>query len=103
MCVGLADQPRIGPDAYRRLAAAYDAGATFAVATYGGERGNPVLLGRSLWPAARRLDGDEGAKALMRTHPVLEVPCDGTGHPEDVDTLDDLRAMDSTMGREMES
>ncbi len=103
VCVGLADQPRIGPDAYRRLAAAYDAGATLAVATYGGGRANPVLLGRSLWPAARKLDGDEGAKALMRTHPVVEVACDGTGHPEDVDTLDDLRAMEDTMDRETET
>lgn len=103
VCVGLADQPRIGPEAYRRLADAYDDGATLAVATYGGVRANPVLLGRSLWPAARKLDGDEGARVLMRTHPVVEVACDGTGHPEDVDTLDDLRAMEETMAREMET
>ena len=103
VCIGLADQPRIGPEAYRRLAAAYDDGATFAVATYGGVRANPVLLGRSLWPEARKLDGDEGARVLMRTHPVVEVACDGTGHPDDVDTLDDLRAMENTMEREMES
>lgn len=103
VCVGLADQPRIGPEAYRRLRAAYDDGATFAVATYGGVRANPVLLGRDLWPAARKLDGDEGARALMGAHPVVEVPCDGTGHPEDVDTLDDLRAMEHAMEREMES
>jgi molybdenum cofactor cytidylyltransferase len=103
VCIGLADQPRIGADAYRRLAAAYDDGASFAVATYGGVRANPVLLGRSLWPEARRLDGDEGARVLMRSHPVVEVPCDGTGHPEDIDTLDDLRAMENAMEREMES
>jgi molybdenum cofactor cytidylyltransferase len=103
VCVGLADQPRIGPDAYRRLAAAYDDGATLAVATYGGVRANPVLLGRSLWPSARKLDGDEGARVLMRTHRVVEVPCDGTGAPDDVDTLDELRAMEHTMQQEMES
>ena len=39
VCVGLADQPFVGPDAYRRLAAAYDAGATLAVATYDGRAG----------------------------------------------------------------
>lgn len=103
VCIGLADQPRVGADAYRRLAAAYDDGATLAVATYGGVRANPVLLARSLWPAARELDGDEGARVLMRTHPVVEVVCDGTGDPRDVDTLDDLRALENTLDREMES
>ena len=103
MCIGLADQPRIGADAYRRLAAAYDDGATLAVATYGGVRANPVLLARSLWPAARKLDGDEGARVLMQTHPVVEVVCDGTGDPQDVDTLEDLRAIEAALDREMES
>ncbi len=103
VCVGLADQPRVGPEAYRRLAAAHDDGATLAVATYGGTRGNPVLLARGLWPEARQLDGDEGARALMRTHPAVEVPCDGTGDPGDVDTLDDLRAMEDALARERES
>jgi CTP:molybdopterin cytidylyltransferase MocA len=94
VCIGLADQPGVGPEAYRRLAAAYDAGATFAVATYGGVRANPVLLGRELWPEARRLEGDEGARALMARHAVREVACDGTGRPDDVDTVADLRAID---------
>jgi molybdenum cofactor cytidylyltransferase/nicotine blue oxidoreductase len=97
VCIGLADQPRVGAEAYRRLAAAFDEGASLAVATYGGVRANPVLVGRSLWPEARALDGDEGARALMRTHPVVEVGCDGTGDPTDVDTIDDLRAMEQAM------
>jgi molybdenum cofactor cytidylyltransferase/nicotine blue oxidoreductase len=103
VCIGLADQPRVGAEAYRRLAAAYDDGASLAVATYGGVRANPVLLGRGLWPEARRLSGDEGARALMRTHAVVEVPCDGTGDPADVDTLDDLHAMQDTWNQGMET
>lgn len=90
VCVGLADQPRVGPDAYRRLAAAYRDGATFAAATYGGVRANPVLLARSLWGEARALTGDEGARVLMGSHTVVDVPCDGTGSPADVDTYEDL-------------
>jgi CTP:molybdopterin cytidylyltransferase MocA len=103
VCIGLADQPRIGPEAYRRLDAAYADGAKLAVATYGGVRANPVLLGRGIWPEARKLDGDEGARTLMRTHPVVEVSCDGTGSPEDVDTLDDLHAMEHTLNPKLES
>jgi CTP:molybdopterin cytidylyltransferase MocA len=95
VCVGLADQPRVGADAYRRLAAAHGAGSDFAVATYGAQRGNPVLLGRALWPEALQLTGDAGARTLMRTHDVTEVDCSDTGDPADVDTLEDLRAAET--------
>ncbi len=94
VCIGLADQPKIGAEAYRRLSAAYDAGATLAAATYGGERANPVLIGRSLWPEARALQGDEGARQLMRTHPVVDVECGDTGDPVDVDTAEALAALE---------
>jgi molybdenum cofactor cytidylyltransferase len=94
VCVGLADQPRIGPDAYRRLAAAHERGATLAVATYDGRRANPVLLDRSVWPAAATLSGDVGARALMTGTDVVEVECTGTGDPADVDTLDDLHDLE---------
>lgn len=91
VAVGLADQPLVGADAYRRLAGAYRDGARAAVGTYHGQRRNPVLLGRTMWPQARRLDGDEGARALMGDEGVFEVDCTDTGSAADVDTLDDLR------------
>jgi molybdenum cofactor cytidylyltransferase/nicotine blue oxidoreductase len=97
LCVGLADQPLVGSGAYSRLAAAHADGAELAVATYGGVRGNPVLLGRSLWAEANALDSDTGARALMGAHDVTEVDCTGTGDPRDVDTIDDLRAMEASM------
>ena len=99
VCVGLADQPRVGAEAYRRLVAAGEAGAEIAVATYDGVRANPVLLARAVWPDAARLTGDEGARQLMRDHPVVEVDCTGTGDPTDVDTLDDLAGLDAPAPR----
>jgi molybdenum cofactor cytidylyltransferase len=90
VAVGLADQPLVGADAYRRLAGAYHAGASLAVATYHGRRRNPVLLARTMWAQARELDGDEGARVLMDDEAV-EVDCTDTGSAADVDTLDDLR------------
>ena len=93
VCVGLADQPRVGAEAYRRVAAAVEAGAALAVATYDGRRGNPVAIARSLWPAARALTGDLGARQLMDGSEA-EVDCTGTGDPADVDTLDDLRSLE---------
>ena len=94
VCIGLADQPLIGAGAYRRLGDAYDAGAVLAAATYEGVRANPVLIGRELWPQARELRGDEGARRLMRTHPVVDVECGDTGDPVDVDTPEALAALE---------
>ncbi|HEY3831137.1 MAG TPA: nucleotidyltransferase family protein [Acidimicrobiia bacterium] len=92
--IGLADQPLVGAEAWRRIGAAYTDGATLAVATYGAKRGNPVLLARTMWPDALELRGDEGARQLFRDHEVVEVPCDGTGSPDDVDTLQDLERIE---------
>lgn len=103
VCIGLGDQPLVGPDAYRRLAASYAAGSSFSVATYSGHRQNPVLIGRDHWPQVLRLRGDVGARALMDAVPVLDVECDGTGRPDDVDTLADLARLQHEMERnEME-
>jgi CTP:molybdopterin cytidylyltransferase MocA len=93
--VGLADQPLVGADAYRRVARAYDGGDRLAVATYGGARGNPVLIGREHWAEALALAGDVGARALLQKHGAREVPCDGTGEPTDVDTPEDLAALEA--------
>jgi CTP:molybdopterin cytidylyltransferase MocA len=91
--VALVDTPLVGTGAVRRLRSAHADGAVLAVATYGGRRGHPVLLDRGLWAeAAQRAAGDAGARALMSARPALvtEVPCDGTGSPDDVDTPGDL-------------
>lgn len=91
--VALVDQPLIGPNAVRRLTAAWRAGATVAVATYAGEARNPVLLDRSVWPqAAAMAVGDRGARAFIAAHAetVTPVACDGTGAPDDIDTPAEL-------------
>lgn len=94
VAVALADQPRIGADAYRRLATAHREGAQLAVATYDGKRGHPVLIGRAHFDEAMRMAGDEGARSLLAAHDVVEVPCDGTGDAADVDTPADLAALE---------
>ncbi|MFF4223918.1 NTP transferase domain-containing protein [Streptomyces abikoensis] len=91
--VTLVDQPRVGAEAVARVLDAHRAGARLAAATYGGERGHPVLLAREHWAGvARAADGDMGARAYLRQHAaaVRLVECADVASPDDVDTPDDL-------------
>jgi CTP:molybdopterin cytidylyltransferase MocA len=81
--VVLADGPDLAPAAVDRLVEAWQAGrGDVLAASYGGERGHPVVLGRAAWSRIP----DEGARAL---DPVL-VPCDDLGGPGDVDFADQV-------------
>lgn len=91
--IALADQPLVGPEAVRRLIAAYRDGAGVAVASYDGKPRNPVLIAREHWAAVLELAaGDAGARPFLRAHPELVtlVECGDTGSPYDVDTPEDL-------------
>jgi molybdenum cofactor cytidylyltransferase len=66
-----------------------------AVPSREGRRGNPVLLGRGLFEAAMRLEGDEGARRLidaLNATDLVEVGAPNTGVTFDIDTPEDLAA-----------
>jgi CTP:molybdopterin cytidylyltransferase MocA len=91
--IALADQPLVGAASVRRLIDAFAGGAGVAVAAYGGQPRNPVLLAREHWAAAIGLAaGDVGARPFLRAHPELVtlVECGDTGRPDDIDTPEDL-------------
>jgi CTP:molybdopterin cytidylyltransferase MocA len=93
--IALVDQPRIGPEAVRRLIEAYEDGASVAVATYGERPRNPVLIAREHFAAvAEAAQGDAGARVFLRAHPelVTPVPCADVAAPDDIDTPADLDA-----------
>ncbi|MGC5014007.1 nucleotidyltransferase family protein [Streptosporangium sp. DT93] len=94
--IALVDQPFVGPRAVRRLVRAAGRGASVAVATYAGERRNPVLIAREHFAEVARLaTGDTGARPFLRAHAglVVAVPCDDVADPADIDTPDDLDAL----------
>jgi CTP:molybdopterin cytidylyltransferase MocA len=81
--VCLADGPNLAPAAVDRVLEAWRVGEGDVVAaSYGGDRGHPVVLGRSAWDSVP----DEGMRAL----PATLVPCDDLGAPGDVDSPEDL-------------
>jgi len=76
--VVLADGPDLAPAAIERVVATWrSTGAGVVAASYGGDRGHPVLVDRSVWNTVP----DAGARAL---DPLL-VACDDLGAPGDVD------------------
>jgi CTP:molybdopterin cytidylyltransferase MocA len=80
----MADGPELSPGAVARVLASWRAeGGDVVAASYGGERGHPLLAARAVW-------GDVPDAGLRVLEPRL-VPCDDLGSPGDVDTPDDLR------------
>ncbi len=88
--IALADMPYVQPATIAALVAAIDAGADIAVPVYQGQRGNPVAFGRRHLPQLLTLGGDEGARQILKTWPLVEVEVDDAGIRRDIDTISDL-------------
>ena len=80
--VVLADGPNLAPQAVGRVLEGWRAHGGVVAASYAGERGHPLVLGRRDWDEIP----DEG----LRDRPVRLVPCDDLGAPGDVDTPEDV-------------
>ncbi len=93
----LGDMPRIEAALLDRLIDAFTARplALAAAPVHAGRRGNPVLLSRALFVALARLEGDEGARRLLREadpRRIVEVEVESDGVTLDIDTPGDLAA-----------
>ena len=90
--VFLGDMPRVPHAVLGALVEALTNGAPAAAPTFGGRRGNPVLLGAELFPQLLTLTGDEGARrvlqALGERLALVDAPDDGVLY--DVDEKSDL-------------
>jgi len=85
----LADQPAVSVEILDRLLDAYESGRDPVACDYEGGPGPPALFARRHFPALRALQGDRGAKALLRSEDsVTRIPfLEGA---LDVDTPADL-------------
>jgi len=95
----LADMPLVKAKLIDQLVAAFETAASepdAVVPVRNGRRGNPVLIGRRLFPDVAVLQGDRGAAALLKEagRHIVECPIDDAAIEIDVDTraaLDELR------------
>jgi molybdenum cofactor cytidylyltransferase len=92
----LGDMPGVTAGLVDRLIAAFDPaeGRAICVATSHGHRGNPVLWARRFFPEMAVLEGDVGARALLRAYAELicEVEADDDAPLTDIDTQEALTA-----------
>ena len=96
--VMLGDMPLVDAKLLQSLdAARLAAGNADAVLpVHGGQRGNPVLMGRSLFAEAMALTGDEGARKLLRNSSLTIVEVEaGEGAVVDIDTPEALRSAEA--------
>ena len=93
--VALADMPCIGVPTLRRVAEAIAGGAALAAPVHAGRRGHPVGFAARWKDALLALEGDEGARAILRQHAALlqTLQTDDPGVLQDVDTPADLAAL----------
>ena len=95
--VMMADMPDIRSRDIDRLIAGFDPGEDRAIVravTPDGAGGHPVLFGRRFFEALRGLDGDQGARAILREHPefTVDVILEDDGAITDLDTPEDWAA-----------
>jgi molybdenum cofactor cytidylyltransferase len=88
--VALGDMPFVQPSTIRALSDALAGGAAIAAPVMKGRRGNPVGFGRAHLPALLALEGDQGARGILKAHPVTEILVDDPGIFRDIDTSADL-------------
>ena len=91
----LADMPAVSSDDIGKLVEAFRAqgGNAIVRATASGQRGNPVILPRSLFAEVEALQGDTGARHIVENSDLEVVDIEiGEAARVDVDTPDALEA-----------
>jgi len=92
--IALADMPFVRPGTIAKIVTAMEQGAAIAAPVIGGERGHPVGFARIFLEVLSSLEGDVGARDILRQHPDRIALCevDDPGVLRDIDQPSDLSA-----------
>ncbi len=97
ICLG--DMPLLETASIDALLQAFEEQNNYKIClpVYQQRRGNPVLWPRRFFPEIHKSSGDAGARWLIKNHSesVHEVPVNDEGIFRDIDTLEDLRVLNS--------
>ncbi|MFC4159256.1 nucleotidyltransferase family protein [Chitinimonas lacunae] len=85
-----ADMPWVSIDSCHKVADTLAMGATIAAPVYQDRRGHPVGFSRDCRADLLKLEGDHGARSLLLSYPVTEVPVEDAGVLRDIDLPTDL-------------
>lgn len=90
--IALGDMPYIRPGTIEDVFEAIRAGALIALPTYQGKHGHPVGLSARLRDELLEVQGDEGAREVVKRHAddCLLIECDDPGILRDIDTREDI-------------
>ncbi len=93
--IALADMPFIRPETIATLAQQLASGVPIVAPTYQGLRGHPVGFSKRFYAELATLQGDEGARSVLRQHvdAITLVECDDPGILQDLDTWEDLQRL----------
>jgi molybdenum cofactor cytidylyltransferase len=92
----LGDQPFVTAAIVERLVAEWHASQASIVApVYAGQRGNPVLFARAVFPELLAIQGDQGARSVLAADPsrIHPVAFDDPRPLADIDTLEDYERL----------
>jgi molybdenum cofactor cytidylyltransferase len=99
----LGDQPLITPAILKSLMQAWQhSGKPIVVPFYGGQRGNPVLFARALFPELLQVTGDQGGREVLQRHAeeIEPVQIDDANAAQDLDTLQEYQALQERLRNE---
>ena len=98
--LAVCDQPFFSAAIVHGLVAAHQrSGSAIVAATYEGTRGVPALFSRSLFPELAALDGHEGARRVIQSHPDETVVVPFLEGAFDIDTSEDYTRLAAMAGR----
>ncbi len=92
----LGDQPFVTTAIIDRLVGTWrTSGAAIVAPSFRGQRGNPVLFSRSVFPELLAVTGDRGARDVLRAEPsrIVLVPFDDDRPLVDIDTPEEYQRL----------